>query len=187
MIKPLLQQETQLLEDNSRLSGASAPWGDSLTEPLPTAPQPGFLYSPNTYSFYWKGKKKKRKVLKSNRSWSKRAGMAHSVSPALCWLLGPHALGRSRSSCGGPHSWSDCNQSVSVTLVSLSLASFRSFWDWHGLTQFLRFIPSFLLLRMTQNGSICGQDYSILIEPCTYWGSNNPLSKSWKLGQNSIY
>lgn len=84
MIKPLPQQETQLLQDNLSLPGASALWGNwGFTHRVP------FLLHPSLASFIVPtcilstGKKKKKEGSKSNRRWSKRAGDGVSLGSVL--------------------------------------------------------------------------------------------------------
>lgn len=82
MIKPLLQQETQLLEDNLSSPGASAPWGNwGFTRRVPFLLHPSMASCIVPTCILSIGKKKKGsksnrrwKGSKSNRRWSKRAG-----------------------------------------------------------------------------------------------------------------
>ena len=108
MIKPLLQQETQLLEDNLSSPGASAPWGNwGFTRRVPFLLHPSMASCIVPTCILSIGKKKKvlnqtegEKVLNQTEGEAKEQGMA---SPsALCPSLGPHALGRGRSSLWSP-------------------------------------------------------------------------------------
>ena len=79
MIKPLLQQETQLLEDNSSSPGASAPWG-GFTHRAPFLLHPSLASCTVPTCILSIEKKKKRKVLNQIEGEAKEPGMAHSVS-----------------------------------------------------------------------------------------------------------
>lgn len=93
MIKPLLQQETQLLEDNSSSPGASAPWG-GFTHRAPFLLHPSLAsYTVPTRILSIEKEKKKRKVLNQIEVEAKERGMAHSVSLGSVLVAGTTRTG----------------------------------------------------------------------------------------------
>ena len=146
MIKPFLQQETQLSEDNSSSPGASAPWGNWVfTHRAP------FLLHPSLASCSVPtcilSIEKKRKARNQRAGEAKEREMAHIISLGSVALAGTAGPGPGPLFPVPPTLAVTVTRALSVTLVSPSLASFRPFRGWHGLTQFPYPSPAFCSLE----------------------------------------